>query len=92
MEGSSSVSRVILHAMSNVSSRDLRSFGGDIVDRVERGEHITITRSGRPVATLRPVRKPALHRDELLARVRQLPDVDPDRLRRDLDELIDPWL
>ncbi|HLI42856.1 MAG TPA: type II toxin-antitoxin system prevent-host-death family antitoxin [Acidimicrobiales bacterium] len=36
--------------------RDLRNHGGEVIDRVERGERLTVTRDGRPVAELRPLR------------------------------------
>lgn len=77
--------------MSRVSIRDLRNHGGDVVDRASRGEKITITRAGTAVAELRPVR-PGLSADVLLDRWRRLPEVDPDRLRRDIDQLIDAKL
>lgn len=78
--------------MSEVSIRDLRNHGGDVIDRVERGERITITRAGRPVAELRPLARPQLSTEALIERWRHLPPVDPDALRRDIDELIDPRL
>lgn len=78
--------------MSDVSIRDLRNRGGEIVDRVARGEHVTITRSGKAVATLLPVRRTALAVEALIARWRQLPPVDPERLRRDIDQTLDPAL
>jgi prevent-host-death family protein len=77
--------------MSHVSIRDLRNHGGEIVDRVARGEQITITRSGRPVAELRPLR-PALSAEALLSRWRRLPGVDPAALRADVDRLLDSSL
>jgi prevent-host-death family protein len=77
--------------MSHVSIRDLRNHGGEIVDRVARGEQITITRSGRPVAELRPLR-PALSAEALLSRWRRLPSVDPAALRADVDRLLDSSL
>jgi prevent-host-death family protein len=40
--------------MTNVSIRELRNHGGDVVDRGSRGEAVTITRVGKPVAELRP--------------------------------------
>ena len=40
--------------MTDVSIRELRNDGGSVVARVLRGELITITRSGTPVAELRP--------------------------------------
>ncbi|MGB7163680.1 MAG: type II toxin-antitoxin system prevent-host-death family antitoxin, partial [Mycobacterium sp.] len=35
--------------------RDLRNKGGEVLDRVERGECVIVTRDGRPVAELRPL-------------------------------------
>lgn len=78
--------------MSDVTIRELRNKGGEVVDRAARGEEITITRAGRPVAALRPVAPAALTADVLLARWRGLPAVDGDRLRADIDELLDPAL
>lgn len=78
--------------MANVSIRDLRNKGGEVVDRVARGEPITITKAGRPVAELRPVRQPALTAGVLLERRRHLPSVDPDAMRREIDRLVDPSL
>jgi len=78
--------------MTSVSIRDLRNHGGDVVDRVERGETVTVTRLGRPVAELRPVPKAGLTAEELLARCRRLPDVDAAALRRDIDTVIDTTL
>ena len=78
--------------MAEVSIRDLRNHGGDIVDRVQSGERVTITRSGTPVAEVAPLRLRRLTAETLLERWRHLPHVDPNRFRADLDELIDPTL
>lgn len=75
-----------------VSIRELRNHGGDVVDRVVRGEHLTVTRDGRPVAELRPFRRDPLPLASLLERWRHLPVVDPDRLRADIDDLLDASL
>jgi len=75
--------------MSEVSIRDLRNHGGDVVDRVAAGEHVTITRAGRAVAELRPTGRPRLSADALLARWRRLPALDPHRLRSDIDAVLD---
>lgn len=74
--------------MAKVSIRDLRNHGGDVVDRVARGEAITITRAGKPVAGLRPVSRQPLTAESLLARWRRLPAVDPAALRADVDEVL----
>jgi antitoxin (DNA-binding transcriptional repressor) of toxin-antitoxin stability system len=79
-----------LAGMADVTIRELRNQGGEVVDRAAGGEQITITRSGRPVAelrALRPLRTP-LSADALLERWRRVPAVDPVALREDIDELV----
>jgi antitoxin (DNA-binding transcriptional repressor) of toxin-antitoxin stability system len=85
------ITRDTLHDMADVTIRDLRNEGGDVVDRAARGEQITITRSGRPVAELRALRGPALplSADSLIERWRRLPEMDPVALREDVDEFLD---
>ena len=78
--------------MTEVSIRDLRNHGGDVVDRAASGERITITRSGRPVAELRPVDREPLTAEELVSRWSRLPRVDPAALRADIDSLLDTRL
>ena len=78
--------------MAEASIRDLRNHGGDIVERAARGEQVTITRAGKAVAELRPLRSPPLSAALLVARWQNLPAVDPAALRRDLDATIDPGL
>jgi antitoxin (DNA-binding transcriptional repressor) of toxin-antitoxin stability system len=77
--------------VAKVSIRDLRNHGGEVVDRAERGEQITITRSGKEVAELRALRAP-LSADALLRRWSRLPAVDPAALRSDIDDLLDSRL
>lgn len=74
--------------MGDVTIRELRNKGGEVVERAARGEPITITRAGRPVALLRPLDMAALPAGVLLARWRELPAVDPAELRADIDELV----
>lgn len=62
------------------------------MDRAEAGEHLTVTRSGRPVAELRPLPRRALDASTLLERWRHLPIIDPVRLRSDIDNVVDPSL
>lgn len=86
------LTRDTLRLVTSVSIRDLRNHGGDVVDRVERGETVTVTRAGRAVAELRPVPKAGLTAEELLARCRRLPTVDPAALRHDIDSVVDTAL
>lgn len=78
--------------MAEVTIRELRNRGGDLVDRVAAGEHLTVTRDGRPVAELRPYRSTPLSAAVLLRRWRRLPSLDPGPLRGDTDAVIDPRL
>lgn len=78
--------------MAEVTMRDLRNHGGDVVDRVQRGERLVVTRSGRPVAELIPVRGASMNARALLERWRQLPPIDADALRRDIDSVVDARL
>lgn len=78
--------------MDTVTIRDLRNHGGDVVDRVEAGERLTVTRDGRPVAELRPVRSRGIAAAALLARWRRLPAVEADAFRRDIDAALDQSL
>jgi prevent-host-death family protein len=78
--------------MTEVTIRDLRNRGGEVIDQVATGDHVTITRDGRPVAELSPIRPRSTGLDVLLARVRGLPAVDPAALRRDIDDVLDTSL
>lgn len=78
--------------MSNISIRDLRNHGGDVVERAQRGERLTITRAGVPVAQLVALPRSPVSLDELRRRWANLPDVDPAALRRDIDDVLDPAL
>lgn len=75
--------------MADVSIRDLRNHGGDVVDRVAKGECLTVTRSGKPVAELRPLSRAPVPLATLISRRSRLPHVDPEALRRDLDDVLD---
>jgi prevent-host-death family protein len=75
-----------------VTIRDLRNRGGDVIDRVAAGNPVTVTRDGRPVAELRPLRPAGLTAAVLLARWRHVPIVDRERLRRDIDAVLDQRL
>jgi prevent-host-death family protein len=72
--------------------RELRNSGGKVLDRVVSGEHVTITRDGTPVARLTPLPGARLSASALVERFRRLPPVDPGRLRRDVDAVIDQAL
>jgi prevent-host-death family protein len=83
---------VIQLSVSTATIRELRNHGGEVVDRAIRGETVTITRNGAPVAELRPLRPAPVPLHVLRARWRQLPAVDPVALRGDVDAVLDPSL
>jgi antitoxin (DNA-binding transcriptional repressor) of toxin-antitoxin stability system len=70
----------------------LRNHGGEVVDRVAQGEQIIVTRAGKPVAELRPLGRPPLTAETLLARWHRLPPLDYRAMRADIDEVLDPGL
>lgn len=88
----SRLTRDTLSSVSDVTIRDLRNHGGEVVDRVLSGETIVITRSGVPVAELVPLPPEGLDAAALLARWRHLPSVDVATFRADLDRALDASL
>lgn len=78
--------------MTAISIRELRNNGGEVVDRVARGEAMIVTRDGKPVAELRPLQRQTLSAETLLARWHHLPTVDPVAFRSDIDEVLDSRL
>lgn len=79
--------------MDTVGLRELRQDASGLVRRVERGEEILITISGRPSAKLVPARQARWHRwndlDDLFTGMAD-PDWDTDRDQLD-DGIRDPW-
>lgn len=53
---------------------------------------MTITREGKPVAQLQPMARGRLSAAALLERFRRLPTVNPQRLRDDVDAIVDQQL
>lgn len=75
-----------------VTMRELRNKGGEVLDRVERGERVIVTRDGHAVAELRPLPRKSAGPAELIERRRRLPRVDPEAWRQDIDAFLDPRL
>lgn len=78
--------------MTDVTVRELRNDGGRVLDRVERGESLTVTRAGHAVAELRPLARRPLRASTLLRRWQRLSYVDADRLKADIDAALDSSL
>ena len=78
--------------MAEVSIRELRNKGGDVVDRAAKGEAVTITRAGTPVAELRPLRDEPKSLGAVLAARRHLPPIDVEQFRDEIDDVLDASL
>jgi prevent-host-death family protein len=78
--------------VTEITIRELRNHGGRVVDRVSAGEHLTVTRDGKPVAMLLPLEPPPLSAMALVSRWGTLPPMDPDSLRHDIDLMLDQTL
>lgn len=72
--------------------RELRNQGGAVIDRLGPGEAVIVTRDGEPVAELRRLGRRPLSTEELIERFKQVPPMDYDELRADIDAIIDPRL
>lgn len=53
---------------------------------------MTVTRDGRPVAELRPLRRAAARTDVPKRTWARLPSLDPETFRRDIDHVVDASL
>ena len=75
--------------MAEVTVRDLRNKGGEILKQVEAGRSFTVTRDGEPVAKLNPLERQPLSREAIIERFKHVSLVDAKRLRQDIDAFID---
>ena len=79
-------SKRLVEMMSTIAAYDAKTRFAELLDRIERGESIVITRHGRPVARLTPVedtRREAIADavDRIKTRRRDAPRVSRDELR-----------
>lgn len=81
-----------LWCMKDVTIRELRHRGGDVVERARRGEDLTITRDGEPVARITALDPAPTPLTVLRERWARLPDVDPESLLADVDSAVDPTI
>jgi prevent-host-death family protein len=75
--------------MNEVTVRELRNHGGEVLERVARGESLMVTRDGQAIAELRPLLRRPLPAGVLVKRWRALPRVDAAKLKADIDHLLD---
>jgi len=73
-----------------ISQRELRNNSGEVMRRLDAGESFIVTRNGTPVAELRPLRRQSVVKTSVLKELlRGAPAIDYQRLRADLDDLVD---
>ncbi len=76
--------------MRTITQRELRNDSGAILRDVQAGQVIIISRNGVPVAELRPLPPRRFVTRAMIAdAARRAPRVDADRLRADLDAVVD---
>jgi prevent-host-death family protein len=73
-----------------ITQRELRNESGTIMRALDRGESFVVTRNGVPVGELMPLRKRQFVAAEAAGAVFSgAPAIDLDRLRADVDALLD---
>ena len=72
-----------------ITQREFRNDSGEIMRALDRGEDFIVTRNGVPVGELRPARRRFVARELLLEMFRGAPPVEEQRLREELDEVVD---
>jgi antitoxin (DNA-binding transcriptional repressor) of toxin-antitoxin stability system len=73
-----------------LTQRELRWRSGRILRALDGGEEFVITRRGRAIGELRPYgRRQFVSTDQLIAAAKNLPSIDYEELRADLDRYVD---
>ncbi len=73
-----------------ITQRELRNSSGDIMRRLDAGETFIVTRSGKPVGELSPLRRQRfVTADTVASLFHRAPAIDLDRFRADLDAVAD---
>ena len=73
-----------------ISQRELRNESGEIMRGLDRGEAFVVTRNGVPVGELTPLRRRQfVSAEAAVAAFAGAPAVELERLRADLDALLD---
>ena len=84
------LSATVHYMQTTITQRDLRNNNADIMRRLEDGETFIITRNGKQIGVLTPVKRPQFARmTDVLEAFKGLPEMSYAELRRDLDEFID---
>ncbi|MGH2447740.1 MAG: type II toxin-antitoxin system Phd/YefM family antitoxin [Chloroflexota bacterium] len=79
----------------SIPQRELRNNNAAVIDAVASGRSFVVTRHGKPVAELRPIRtarRTLVPKTEIVAMAEGGPPVDLQRFQADLDRVIDQKL
>jgi len=73
-----------------ISQREFRNDSGRIMRALDEGRTFVVTRNGRPVGELRPLRRERfVSAAAAVEMFRHAPNVDWQRMREDLDQVVD---
>jgi antitoxin (DNA-binding transcriptional repressor) of toxin-antitoxin stability system len=73
-----------------ITQRELRNSSGEIMRRLDAGETFVVTRAGKPVGELTPLRRQRFVSAETVVAVfERAPAIDAVRFRADLDAVAD---
>jgi antitoxin (DNA-binding transcriptional repressor) of toxin-antitoxin stability system len=73
-----------------ISQRELRNDSGRIMRALDEGRTFVVTRNGSPVGELRPLRRHRFLAAAVAVEMfRNAPNIDWQRMREDLDEVVD---
>jgi antitoxin (DNA-binding transcriptional repressor) of toxin-antitoxin stability system len=73
-----------------ITQRELRNGSGEIMRALDRGESFVVTRNGVPVGELAPLkRRRFVGGEAAVAAFAGAPRLEPERLRADLDAVLD---
>ena len=78
--------------LTQISQRDLRLRSREIMDAVERGESFTVTRDGRPMGQLTPLRRRFVTREQFVSVSASSITPDLDWFRADQAAWVDPMM
>jgi antitoxin (DNA-binding transcriptional repressor) of toxin-antitoxin stability system len=77
----------------DISVRQFVADPGAVTRGLRQGQAYVLTLNGEPLARINPIRRRrAVPKDEVLAIFATAPVIDPDELRADLDQAVDPDL
>jgi len=75
-----------------INQRELRNASATVLRDGQAGQTVIVTRNGEPIAELRPVQPQRFICCKTIAQAAtRAPRLAPDRLRDELDAVIEPW-